>query len=59
MFSVRAEEVCNSLESKQLAAFFQPLVGLRDGEVGGFEILARWRHPEFGPILPGNYIGQV
>ncbi|MES1199911.1 MAG: EAL domain-containing protein [Pseudomonadota bacterium] len=35
---------------------FQPLVDLASGEVQGYEILARWRHPIRGPIDPAVFI---
>ena len=35
---------------------FQPLVQLDTGEVLGFEILARWSHPQRGLISPDQFI---
>jgi PAS domain S-box-containing protein len=32
------------------------VVELRTGRLRGFEVLARWHHPEHGPILPSNLI---
>ena len=48
--------VCAAIEHDQLIPFFQPVVELRTGRVRGFEVLARWSHPEHGPILPANFI---
>jgi PAS domain S-box-containing protein len=39
--------------------FFQPLVELRTGQLAGFELLARWRHPRRGIILPDDFIAVV
>jgi diguanylate cyclase (GGDEF)-like protein len=34
---------------------FQPIVHF-DGNPAGWEVLARWRHPELGPISPDRFI---
>lgn len=35
---------------------FQPIISLRDGHLVAFEVLVRWRHPEFGPVSPVEFI---
>jgi PAS domain S-box-containing protein len=45
-----------ALDREEIVAFFQPVVELRTGQLRGFEVLARWQHPEYGPILPTNFI---
>ncbi|MDX2104387.1 MAG: EAL domain-containing protein [Alphaproteobacteria bacterium] len=35
---------------------YQPKVRLADGSLSGVEALARWRHPERGPISPAVFI---
>lgn len=49
-------ELVRALENDQIAPCFQPIVSLRTGQLRGFEVLTRWVHPEFGPILPDNLI---
>jgi len=49
-------DVRQALESESLVPCFQPIVELRTGRLAGFEILARWQHPELGLILPENFI---
>jgi PAS domain S-box-containing protein len=49
-------DVVSALEKDEIVPFFQPLVDLRTGNLKGFEVLARWNHPEAGPILPDNFI---
>ncbi|WP_263359849.1 EAL domain-containing protein [Acidicapsa ligni] len=49
-------QVRRALENEELEPCFQPLVELRTGRLAGFEVLARWRHPEFGLVLPENFI---
>lgn len=39
--------------------FFQPLVELRTGQLAGFEMLARWKHPHLGIIAPDDFISVV
>lgn len=53
---VELRDVTTALEKNQLVPFFQPQVELRTGRLMGFEVLARWQHPELGPVLPGNFI---
>lgn len=45
-----------ALEQNQFVACFQPIVSLADGEVAGFEALARWNHPERGMLSPAVFI---
>jgi PAS domain S-box-containing protein len=37
-------------------AYFQPIVALRTGRLQGFELLARWNHPERGWVSPAAFI---
>jgi diguanylate cyclase (GGDEF)-like protein/PAS domain S-box-containing protein len=41
---------------EQLRLEYQPLASLTDGRILGFEALARWDHPEKGPLPPGLFI---
>jgi len=56
---VEIGEVRRALENNELEPFFQPLVELRNGRLTGFEVLTRWQHPEFGFVLPENFISLV
>jgi diguanylate cyclase (GGDEF)-like protein len=66
-FEPRMEEETRaraSLESSLLAAIargdirphYQPLVSMSDNVVRGFEVLARWYHPERGMLTPDVFI---
>lgn len=48
-----------AFDKEEFYPFFQPLVELRTGQLAGFELLARWRHPLRGIILPDNFIAIV
>lgn len=43
----------------QIQAFLQPIVRLADGEVLGFEALARWQHPQLGLLSPSTFISAA
>ncbi|RRA47618.1 EAL domain-containing protein [Acidipila sp. EB88] len=45
-----------SLERGEISPFYQPLRELRTGQLVGFELLARWEHPERGLMLPSEFI---
>jgi EAL domain-containing protein (putative c-di-GMP-specific phosphodiesterase class I) len=49
-------ELRHAIESDQLRLAYQPIVDLHDGRVTGVEALARWNHPERGPITPDVFI---
>ncbi|HEY7952783.1 MAG TPA: EAL domain-containing protein [Solirubrobacteraceae bacterium] len=45
-----------ALENDQFDLHYQPIVKLADGRVAGMEALLRWRHPERGLVVPGDFI---
>jgi len=45
-----------ALRCGQFELYYQPLIDLRAGGVGGFEALLRWHHPEHGMVSPGTFI---
>jgi PAS domain S-box-containing protein len=49
-------DVRRALENDELVPCFQPEVELHSGQLKGFEVLARWQHPERGLVLPENFI---
>src|SRR3984885_9346236 len=49
-------DVVTALDRNEVTPYFQPIVELRTGQLKGFEVLARWQHPEHGPVLPSNFI---
>ena len=45
-----------AIEGEQLSLAYQPQVNTDTGAIIGVEALARWRHPSWGPIGPGEFI---
>ncbi|MGH7201957.1 MAG: GGDEF/EAL domain-containing response regulator [Planctomycetaceae bacterium] len=46
-----------AVELGEFSNAYQPIVALDDGRIIALEALARWRHPERGLLLPGEFIG--
>ncbi len=51
--------VAAALEEGQIIAHFQPQLSTDTGEVAGFEVLARWQHPERGIIPPAEFLPVI
>ena len=45
-----------AIEREQFCVHYQPIVMLSTGQIGGFEALVRWQHPEHGLVPPGEFI---
>ena len=50
------EDICRALQCGEFFPYFQPLVVLATGKLHGFEVLARWVHPNLGVISPDIFI---
>ena len=49
-------ELSRGIDNKEFVPHFQPLVHLRTRRLQGFELLARWQHPERGLVPPDDFI---
>lgn len=49
-------ELRRAISDQQLELFYQPIVDLNIDQVGGFEALIRWKHPQQGWISPAKFI---
>ena len=49
-------EMRRGVRCGEFEPFFQPLYDVDDARICGFEILARWRHPERGLLSPVEFI---
>ena len=48
-----------ALEQEAFEIYYQPKVKLPTGDIGGFEALLRWRHPQMGMVSPSEFIPQA
>jgi diguanylate cyclase (GGDEF)-like protein/PAS domain S-box-containing protein len=49
------QDLRNAITREELALHYQPQARI-DGEITGFEALARWHHPRFGMVAPSTFI---
>ncbi len=49
-------ELRTALAAGQIEVWFQPIVRADDGAVVGAEALARWFHPQRGPVPPDRFV---
>lgn len=54
--SALANELAGALRANRLTLAYQPIIDLASGRIAGIEALARWRHPERGPISPELFV---
>ncbi|WP_350334307.1 putative bifunctional diguanylate cyclase/phosphodiesterase [Coralliovum pocilloporae] len=45
-----------AISTGQIHLAYQPQFSMTTGDCIGYEVLARWTHPELGPISPGEFI---
>jgi diguanylate cyclase (GGDEF)-like protein len=50
------EQLRRGIPEGEIEPWFQPVVDARDGRIAGVEVLARWRHPEHGLLLPAAFV---
>jgi EAL domain-containing protein (putative c-di-GMP-specific phosphodiesterase class I) len=51
-----AGELRRGIERGEIVPYFQPIVDLATGHVLGYEVLARWLHPDRGLLVPGEFL---
>lgn len=49
-------ELITAIADGEIVPYYQPLVDLATGKTLGYEMLARWKHPERGLLLPSSFI---
>ncbi|MCL1908016.1 MAG: EAL domain-containing protein [Holophagaceae bacterium] len=49
-------EMRHALHRNEFLVYYQPLVTLATGKIGGWEALVRWKHPERGLVPPIEFI---
>ena len=53
------EDLQRALQRRELFLEFQPMIDLETGRTVCLEALVRWRHPQQGRLLPGEFIPQA
>ena len=51
-----ATALAEAIHLGQIKVHYQPIVSLHERRVDGVEALARWQHPQYGMILPDEFI---
>jgi len=51
-----ADELMRAVQDGEIEVHYQPCIDLRTGAVREVEALARWTHPELGPLSPAEFI---
>jgi diguanylate cyclase (GGDEF)-like protein len=54
--STLESDLRRAIAGGEIVPFYQPLIALDDGRLTGFEVLARWQHPQYGLIPPASFI---
>ena len=49
-------ELRRGIERGEIVPYFQPIVDLESGRALGFEVLARWLHPDRGLLPPSEFL---
>jgi diguanylate cyclase (GGDEF)-like protein len=51
------DDIRRSVRDGRFKPYFQPLIRFSDSNLHGFEVLARWDHPERGLLPPAAFVG--
>lgn len=49
-------ELHDALEANEIHTYYQPIVTLFNHEIVGVEALMRWKHPQRGLVMPGDFL---
>ena len=52
----KLDDLSQALEQNEIVPWYQPQLELRTGKLCGFEVLARWMHPNDGIVSPAEFI---
>lgn len=50
------EDLSHSIERNELRVFYQPIIGIEEMSIEGFEALIRWEHPKLGLVQPDQFV---
>ncbi|MDX1837569.1 putative bifunctional diguanylate cyclase/phosphodiesterase [Legionella taurinensis] len=49
-------QIRNAIKNKEFFMLYQPIIHIETGEICAVEALMRWQHPDFGLLLPNDFI---
>lgn len=49
-------ELRSAIDNEELQLYYQPVIDLQKGKIGGVEALVRWQHPRRGLLYPDSFI---
>ncbi|HVZ50253.1 MAG TPA: EAL domain-containing response regulator [Gemmatimonadaceae bacterium] len=52
------EDIRDALLAGALHLLYQPKIAMSTGRIAGVEALARWKHPQFGPVGPDVFVAM-
>jgi diguanylate cyclase (GGDEF)-like protein len=53
------QQLRKAVEQQEFELHYQPQIDLNSGGLAGVEALVRWRHPDRGLVLPGEFIQVI
>lgn len=56
VLSIEREDIQQAISNGDLQAWFQPKKSLEDGHIVAAEALARWIHPQYGLLMPADFL---
>jgi EAL domain-containing protein (putative c-di-GMP-specific phosphodiesterase class I)/ActR/RegA family two-component response regulator len=55
-FEISRSALQNALDHHEFVVVYQPKIVCKFGDLAGFEVLARWQHPDRGMVMPDAFI---
>lgn len=55
----QVRQLKKAVKEKQFTLYLQPKINLTTWKIQGVEMLLRWRHPEYGMLLPKTFLGPL
>lgn len=49
-------QIRNAIKNKEFFLLYQPIIHIETGEICAVEALMRWQHPDYGILLPNDFI---
>ena len=59
LLTMELDELREACHNREFIVYYQPQINLSTGKVISTEALVRWNHPQYGLILPGQFIGMI